>query len=43
MAPDPDESLKTRANVRGIAIIVAVMAAWTVTFYLVTKVFWHLP
>ena len=39
----PDESLKTCANVRGIAIIVAVMAAWTVTFYLVTKVFWHLP
>ena len=32
-----------QTNWRGIGIVVAVMAFWTVVFYLVTKVFWHLP
>jgi len=34
---------KTRVNVRGVVMIAAVMAAWTLAFYLVTRVFWHLP
>jgi antibiotic biosynthesis monooxygenase (ABM) superfamily enzyme len=42
LRPPPGTS-KRRTNVRGIAIIAAVMAAWTVIFYLVTTVFWHLP
>jgi hypothetical protein len=32
-----------KANWRGIGISVAALAFWTVVFYLVTKVFWHLP
>jgi hypothetical protein len=32
-----------RANWRGIGIVVGLMLFWTVVFYLVTKVFWHLP
>ncbi|MFZ0834938.1 MAG: antibiotic biosynthesis monooxygenase, partial [Mycobacterium sp.] len=39
----PPAGSRRRANIRGMAIIVAVMAAWTVVFYLVTEVFWHLP
>ena len=38
----PKGAERRRANIRGIAIILGVMAAWTVVFYLVTKVFWHL-
>jgi antibiotic biosynthesis monooxygenase (ABM) superfamily enzyme len=36
-APEP------RTNWNGIAICVAALAFWTVVFYLVTRVFWHLP
>jgi uncharacterized protein len=32
-----------QANLRGIAIIVAVMSVWAVFFWAVTKVIWHLP
>jgi hypothetical protein len=32
-----------RANWRGIGVVVGLMLFWTVVFYLVTKVFWHLP
>jgi uncharacterized protein len=32
-----------KTNWRGIGIVVALMAFWTVAIYLVTKVFWHLP
>ena len=32
-----------RANWRGIGIVVAALAFWIVVFYLVTRVFWHLP
>lgn len=38
-----DNAGRRRVNIRGFAIIVAVMAAWTLVFYLVTEVFWHLP
>jgi antibiotic biosynthesis monooxygenase (ABM) superfamily enzyme len=31
------------SNWRGIGIAVAALAFWTVVFYLVTRVFWHLP
>ena len=34
---------QSRTNWRGIAISVAALAFWTVVFYLVTRVFWHLP
>jgi antibiotic biosynthesis monooxygenase (ABM) superfamily enzyme len=34
---------EAKTNWRGIGIVVAVMAFWTVVFYLVTRVFWHLP
>jgi antibiotic biosynthesis monooxygenase (ABM) superfamily enzyme len=34
---------EAKTNWRGIGIVVAVMASWTVVFYLVTRVFWHLP
>ncbi len=34
---------KSRTNWRGIGISVAALAFWTVVFYLVTRVFWHLP
>jgi uncharacterized protein len=33
----------TKSNWRGIGIAVAALAFWTVVFYLVTRVFWHLP
>ena len=39
----PDGVPKTRVNVRGVVLIAAVMAAWTLAFYLITRVFWHLP
>jgi uncharacterized protein len=39
----PPGAPTNRSNVRGVGIIAAVMAAWTVVFYLVTTVFWHLP
>ena len=32
-----------RVDLAGAGIIVAAMAAWTLAFYLITKVFWHLP
>jgi antibiotic biosynthesis monooxygenase (ABM) superfamily enzyme len=32
-----------KANWRGIGISVVALAFWTLVFYLVTKVFWHLP
>ncbi len=32
-----------RTNWRGIAIAAAALTFWTVVFYLVTRVFWHLP
>jgi len=32
-----------KTNWRGIGIAVAALAFWTVVFYLVTRVFWHLP
>ncbi|HZA09472.1 antibiotic biosynthesis monooxygenase [Mycobacterium sp.] len=34
---------KARTNLRGIALVAAVMVAWTVVIYLITTVFWHLP
>ncbi|MDT5004921.1 MAG: uncharacterized protein QOJ24_2097 [Mycobacterium sp.] len=34
---------ESRTNWRGIGISVAALAFWTVVFYLVTRVFWHLP
>ena len=34
---------ESRTNWRGIAISVAALVLWTVVFYLVTRVFWHLP
>lgn len=34
---------KTSTNIRGAMLIVAVMAFWTVLFWLVTRVFWQLP
>ncbi|WP_231514734.1 antibiotic biosynthesis monooxygenase [Mycobacterium sp. URHB0044] len=42
LRPPPDVP-EWKTNWRGIGIVVAVMAFWTVTIYLVTKVFWHLP
>lgn len=42
LRPPPDVP-KARTNWRGIGIIATVMAAWTLVFYLVTTVFWHLP
>jgi uncharacterized protein len=32
-----------KSNWRGIGISVAALAFWTVVFYVVTRVFWHLP
>ncbi len=32
-----------RTNRRGIAIAAVALSMWTVVFYLVTRVFWHLP
>jgi uncharacterized protein len=34
---------EAKANWRGFRTVAAVMVFWTVVFYLVTKVFWHLP
>jgi antibiotic biosynthesis monooxygenase (ABM) superfamily enzyme len=42
LRPSPNVA-PTQTNWRGIGIVVGVMAFWTVVFYLVTKVFWHLP
>nr|WP_090275999.1 antibiotic biosynthesis monooxygenase [Mycolicibacterium komanii]CRL69127.1 antibiotic biosynthesis monooxygenase [Mycolicibacterium komanii] len=39
----PSDVPVSRTNRRGIAIIAGVMLFWTVTFYLMTEVFWHLP
>jgi hypothetical protein len=39
----PPEVPKTRTHWRGIGVIAAVMAAWTLLIYLMTRVFWHLP
>jgi hypothetical protein len=39
----PPNVPKARTNWRGIAIVVATLAFWSVVFYLVTEVFWHLP
>jgi antibiotic biosynthesis monooxygenase (ABM) superfamily enzyme len=41
LRPPPDVSA-AKANWRGLCIVVALMAFWTVVFYLVTKVFWHI-
>lgn len=32
-----------KVNWRGIGISVVALALWTLLFYLVTRVFWHLP
>jgi antibiotic biosynthesis monooxygenase (ABM) superfamily enzyme len=42
LRPPPDVSA-ARTNWRGIAVVVAVMAFWTLVVYLVTTQFWHLP
>jgi len=39
----PPNVPERQSNWRGIAIVAAVMALWTAVFYLVTRVFWHLP
>jgi uncharacterized protein len=39
----PPNVPEARTNWRGIGIVAAVMVFWTVVFYLVTRVFWHLP
>lgn len=31
------------SNLRGLLLIAAVMPLWALTFYLITRVFWHLP
>jgi antibiotic biosynthesis monooxygenase (ABM) superfamily enzyme len=42
LRPPPDAP-KARSYWRGIGIVVAVNLFWVVVFYLVTRVFWHLP
>jgi antibiotic biosynthesis monooxygenase (ABM) superfamily enzyme len=42
LRPPPDAPM-AQTNWRGIGIVVALLATWTVVFYLVTRVFWHLP
>ena len=42
LRPPPDVP-RAQTNWRGIAIAVAALAFWVVVFYLVTRVFWHLP
>lgn len=37
------DSSAAQSNLRGITLVVAVMLFWVVVFYLVTRVFWHLP
>lgn len=39
----PSGPAARRTNLRGAAVVVAVMVAWTVLFYLVTRQFWSLP
>lgn len=39
----PASAPRSRRDARGAALIAVVMVGWTVVFYLVTKVFWHLP
>jgi antibiotic biosynthesis monooxygenase (ABM) superfamily enzyme len=39
----PSEVPKARTNLQGIAIVIGLNLFWVVVFYLVTKVFWHLP
>ena len=39
----PSNVPAAKNNRRGIAIAVGALAFWTVVFYLVTRVFWHLP
>jgi uncharacterized protein len=39
----PPNVPKSQTNWRGMGIVAALMLFWTVVFYLVTKVFWHLP
>ena len=42
LRPPPDAP-KARTNWEGIATVVALNLFWVVVFYLVTRVFWHLP
>jgi antibiotic biosynthesis monooxygenase (ABM) superfamily enzyme len=42
LRPPPDVP-EPQTNWRGIGLVVGVMTFWTVTFLLVTRVFWHLP
>jgi antibiotic biosynthesis monooxygenase (ABM) superfamily enzyme len=42
LRPPPDVP-KARTNWQGIGTVVAVNLFWVVVFYLVTRVFWHLP
>ena len=39
----PQDVPKARTNWRGIGIVAATNLFWVVVFYLVTRVFWHLP
>jgi NADH:ubiquinone oxidoreductase subunit 2 (subunit N) len=39
----PPNVPKSQTNWRGMGIVAALMLFWTVVFYLVTQVFWHLP
>ena len=42
LRPPPDAP-KTRTNLQGIGILIALNLFWVVVFYLMTQVFWHLP
>jgi antibiotic biosynthesis monooxygenase (ABM) superfamily enzyme len=42
LRPPPDAP-KARTNWQGIGIVAALNLFWVVVFYLVTRVFWHLP
>jgi antibiotic biosynthesis monooxygenase (ABM) superfamily enzyme len=39
----PPNAPKAQTNWRGIGIATIALVVWTVVFYLVTRVFWHLP
>lgn len=39
----PADAPKARTNWRGVGTVVALNLFWVVVFYLVTRVFWHLP
>jgi len=39
----PPNVPEARTNWRGIGIVAVLMLFWAVVFYLITKVFWHLP